>query len=379
MTLRTAYRTGTAALLLVLIEAVAWATGIALWWSLERFVPAFRFARPWVLWGLLAGAVLVLLYLLDLWRRNRALRRFSEPLLLTSTLGGLSTTRSLLRFLTLRHAFSFAVLALAGPQLGTRVEEVKAQGVDVIVALDVSNSMLAQDLPPSRMEMASRALAQLVDRMKGDRLGIVVFAGEAYTQLPLTADRSAARLFLSNLGPELVPTQGTAIGAAIDLAREGFPEEAGGSRAIIVITDGENHEDDALGAAERAREAGILVHTIGMGTPQGGPIPELQRGRVAGYKKDREGRTVVSRLNEAMLEDIAAAGGGAYVRATVQGTGIDALVAELRGMDQTETGTYRFAGHEDQFQSFLAIAILLIFAGLLLGEGSGTRKRTIAT
>lgn len=376
---RTTYRTGVATVIVGLAEVLAWGTGLALWWSLERFVPAFRFARPWVLWGLLAGAVVVLLYLLDLWRRNRALRRFSEPLLLGSTLEGLSTTRSLLRFLALRHAFTFALLALAGPQLGTRVEEVKARGVDVIVALDVSNSMLAQDLPPSRMEVARRALAQLVDRMKGDRLGIVVFAGEAYTQLPLTADRSAARLFLGSLGPDLVPTQGTAIGAAIDLAREGFPEEATGSRAIIVITDGENHEDDARGAAERAREAGILVHTIGMGTPQGGPIPEMQRGRAAGYKKDREGRTVVSRLNESMLEDIAAAGGGAYVRATVQGTGIDALVSELRGMDQTETGTYRFAGHEDQFQAFLAIAVLLIFAGLLLGEGSGPRQRTIAT
>ena len=210
-------------------------------------------------------------------------------------------------------------------------------------------------------------------RVRLSVLGIVVFAGEAYTQLPLTSDRSAAHLFLSSIGPSMVSTQGTAIGAAIKMAKDGFPEDGSTGKAIIVITDGENHEDDALGAAKEALEAGIVVHTVGMGTPQGAPIPVRKGNVVAGFKKDKNGQTVVSRLNEQMLSDIAGEGGGAYVRATAQGTGVDALVEDLRGMDQSEVGTYRFAGHEDRYGYFLAIACVMIFVGLLIGERAWER------
>lgn len=368
MSTRGTYRIGTLIAVVLLVEVLAWAFGLGLWLSAERYLPQFRLERRWVLWGLFAGPVLTLLYLIGLGLKNRALRRFSSTPLLPYMVPGVSSWRSGLKFLLLRHGFSFAVFALAGPQMGTRLEEVKAEGVDVVVALDVSNSMLAEDLKPDRMEVAKRALSQLIDRMKGDRLGIVVFAGEAFTQLPITADRSAAKLFLSSIGPDMVNAQGTAIGAAIDLAHQSFQPGGAKGRSIIVISDGESFEDDGEAAAKSAAGDGIVVNTIGLGSPEGSPIPERRGREVVGFKKDKEGQTVMTKLNEDMLRRIAAAGQGEYVRASAADTGIDALVAHLRNMDQTEIGSYTFAGHEDRYQYFLAIACALIFVGLLMGE-----------
>ncbi len=376
MSRRNTYRLAPMVYVLLLLEVLLWGIGIAAWWVLQRYVPNFRMERPWVLWGLLATSLLAPLVLWDLWRRNKALLRFSEEKLLGHIAPGISSLRTFLRFLLLRLGLGFALVALAGPQLGTRREEVKVKGVDVIVALDVSNSMLTQDLSPSRMEAARRALEQLIGRMKGDRLGIVVFAGQAYTQLPLTADRGAAKLFLNTIGPSMVPTQGTAIGAAIRTAMAGFSPDSPGGKAIVVITDGENHEDDANTAATEAHEAGIAVYTIGMGSPQGAPVPVVRNGRNQGFKKDSEGNVVVSRLNENMLRTIASNGGGAYIRATDQSNGITPLLQDLHGMDKAELGTYRFAGYEDRFQYFLALALVCILFGLLIGEHSPRHGKT---
>ena len=276
----------------------------------------------------------------------------------------MSNMRTAVRFLFLRFGFAWAAFALVGPQLGTRQEEVKSKGVDVIVALDVSNSMLAEDLKPNRMASATRALEQLTTKLHGDRLGIVVFAGQAFTQLPLTSDRSAARLFLSSIGPDMVPVQGTAIGAAIRQALDGFDPNGTAGRTIIVITDGENHEDDAVAAAREAAAAGISVNTIGMGDPRGALLPM----KGGGFRKDKDGTTVMSKLNEGMLKEIAAAGNGAYVRATAQQSGIQQLVDELRSMEQADLGTVRFTDHEDQYQWFLAIGCMLIFVALISAE-----------
>jgi len=369
------YPSGVIATAAVILELVAWAIWLTAFWLLTTQVPAFRLQRPWLLWGMLAGSVLLLLYLADLAWKNRALARFAQRDVLPRMLPGISGSRSLFRFLFLRHGLSFVIVALAGPQFGTRREEVKARGVDLVIALDVSNSMLAEDLKPSRMEVARRALSQLIDRLHGDRLGIVVFAGEAYTQLPITSDRSAAGLFLNSVGPGMVPTQGTAIGAAIELAQGSFRAEDATSKAIIVISDGESHEDDAEAAARKAAEAGIVISTIGMGTPEGAPIPQKQGGAITGFKKDKDGATVVSKLNEDMLRRVAAAGSGQYIRATQQDAGIDALVTDLRKLDQTETGTFRYAGHEDRFRIFLAIGCALIFASLSIGERRAPRPQ----
>ncbi len=365
---RTRYRSTTAALVVIGLELITWLLMALVWWLVLARVDAFRWDRPEMLRYLFIGPVLMLLFLADMAWRNRALRRFAEQGTVARMVPGISTTRPVLRFLFIRHAIGLSVIALAAPQFGAHPQEVKSKGIDLVLAVDVSNSMECEDLRPSRMEAARRALEQLIDRMRGDRLGIVVFAGEAFVQLPITADRSAARLFVRTIGTGSVGTQGTAIGSAIDMAARCFDPESAASKSIIVITDGENHEDDAVGAAQRAAEAGIVVHTVGMGTPQGGPLPIRRNGQLQGFRKDQDGATVVSRLDEAMLSRIASAGGGSFVRATSSSTGVQELVDELRKLDQTETGTIRYTAHDDQFQWPLGAALVLLLLYLLLGE-----------
>lgn len=362
------YHVGATVAIVLILEMVTAVLWVAAWWLLDQEVPAFRLERPQMLAGMFVGPLLALIFLIDLGWRNRALKRFASTPTLQRMVPGNSTLRVLGRFLLVRHALSFLVVALAGPQFGTKLEEVKSEGIDLVVAIDVSNSMECEDLRPSRMEVARRAMEQLIDRLRGDRLGIVVFAGEAFVQLPITADRSAAKLFLNTVNTNSVGTQGTAIGAAISLAKESFEAESPGSKAIIVITDGENHEDDAEGAAREAAAAGIVVHTIGMGTPEGGPLPIRRNGQVTGFRKDENGNTVVSKLNEPMLEHIAAEGGGVYVRASSGSSGMEQLVEDLRAMDTSEKGSYMFTAHEDQFQYPLGVGIIMLLLGLSLGE-----------
>jgi Ca-activated chloride channel family protein len=227
------YRNAPITSVVLAVEVLAWAIGIAFLLYAPSALPQFRFAKPSMLWASFAGLVLVLAYLIGLRLKNRAMKRFGEAGMLPGMVPGVSSWRTTTRFLLLRHGLGLAIIALAGPQMGTRVEEVKAKGVDVVVALDVSNSMMAEDLKPNRMEVAKRALAQLIDRMHGDRLGIVVFAGQAYTQLPITADRSAAKLFLGSLGPNMVQRQGTAIGTAIEQATRSFGADAARARPSL--------------------------------------------------------------------------------------------------------------------------------------------------
>ncbi len=375
------YRMGPLALVVLLLEVLVAVLFLGGWWLLTQEVPAFRLERPWAMWGLAGGPVLSLLFILDVAWRNRALARFAAAATLPRMVPGVSPLRTTARFLLLRHGLGFAVLAAAGPQFGTRMEEVKVEGIDVVVAMDVSNSMACMDLKPDRMEVARRAMARLIDRLQGDRLGIIVFAGEAYVQLPITSDRAAAKLFLNTIGTHSVGTQGTAIGSAIELAQESFDPESTGGRAIIVISDGENHEDDALGAARQAAEMGIVVHTVGMGTPQGGPIPIKRGKQVTGFRKDRNGTTVITRLDEEMLRSVAAAGGGGYVRASERSSGLEEIIEQLRNLEPgSNTGAgYRFAAHEDQFQYPLALAILLIALSFAFGERSTARPRWAGT
>lgn len=374
MSTRGTYHVGTVAGIVIAVELLAWAFGLTFILLADRYLPQFRMSHPQWLWAMFLGPVLTALFIIGLALKNRALKRFSGQALLPWMVPGVSSWRAALKFLFLRHGWTFAVFALCGPEMGTKLEEIKARGVDVVVAIDVSNSMLAEDLRPNRMEVARRALTQLIEKMQGDRLGIVVFAGTAYTQLPITADRSAAKLFLSNIGPGMVTTQGTAIGAAIEQARKSFQQDVPTSRAIIVISDGESFEDDGETAAKEAAAAGIIVNTIGLGSQQGAPIPERMGNQVIGFKKDKDGQTVMTKLNEDMLRRVARAGGGQYVLATNAGAGIEPMIQQLRGMDQTETGSYKFAGHEDRYQLFLAIGCVLIFAGLFMGERGSERS-----
>ena len=264
-------------------------------------------------------------------------------------------------------ALAFFIVGIARPQFGSKLKTEKREGVELMIALDVSNSMMAEDIQPNRLERAKRAISRLVDRLKDDKIGLIVFAGDAYTQLPITTDYNSAKLFLNSVNTQIVPKQGTAIGAAIDLARKSFTPNGEANKAIIIITDGENHEDDALASAKAALDEGAIVHTIGMGLPSGSPIPVLRNGQTD-YLKDRDGNVVVTKLNEQMLEQIAATGGGIYVRANNAQVGLNALFDEINKMEKQEMETRTFSEYDDQFQYFFAVGLFLLLLEFVILE-----------
>ena len=246
--------------------------------------------------------------------------------------------------------------------------EVKREGIDLIIAVDVSNSMQAEDIQPNRLERTKRGIEKLIDQLKGDRIGMVVFAGKAFVQLPLTTDYAAAKLFTSHLGTELINEQGTAIGAALELSMESFDSESETSKAIIVVTDGENHEDNAIEIAQEAVNQGIKIYTIGMGSAEGAPIPIYSSGRQIGYKKDRDGTTVVTRLNEKMLTELAEIGNGIFIRANSGNAGLKKILDSIEGMNKKEIESKIFSEYEDRYQYFISIALLLLIMEILLPE-----------
>lgn len=326
----------------------------------------FRFSHPELLYLLLLIPLLVLVFLIfsRMQRNNR--RKFGDIRLVSQLMPELSVGRPVLKFVILMHVLAFAVIGISGPQFGSKLEEVKREGVEIVIALDVSNSMLAEDIKPNRLERAKRAIAKLIDRLHNDKIGIIVFAGQAYSQLPITNDYAAAKMFLSAISTESVPIQGTAIGAAIELGMNSFSPENDKNRAIIVITDGENHEDDALQQAMEAEKKGVIVHTIGMGLPKGGPIPIQLKYGVRDYRKDKNGSVIITKLNEGMLQQVAGAGGGVYIRANNTSTGLNKLFDELNAMDREEYETMEYTDYDEYFMFFIFPAILFALAEILI-------------
>ncbi len=325
-----------------------------------------RFAHSEFFYALaLVFAFLLIFWLYNVWRR-KALKRLGDQGVVSGLMPRLSEGKPIVKFILIIIAYIFLVIGIVDPQVGSKLEKVKREGIDLMLVLDVSNSMLAEDIKPNRLERSKMAISNLIDQLQGDRIGIIIFAGNAYKQLPLTTDYSAARLFLSAVDTEIVPTQGTAIGEAIDLAVQSFDEKEH-NKAIIVITDGENHEDDAVGAATAAAETEIKVFTIGMGLPEGSPIPIYNDyGNRTGFKKDREGTTVITKLNEDMLRQIAAAGEGAYARANNASTGLRKIFGEISEIEKKEIETKQFTAYEDRFQIYLAAALLFMIIELMI-------------
>lgn len=320
----------------------------------------FRFEHTIYLWALLGVMVFLLIVFIVIQRwKSARLKQFAGRVVVKRLLPNVSFKLPIIKFVILFFAFVFLFLGLANLQYGTTMEEAKKEGVDLMIALDVSNSMLAEDLSPNRLERAKRAIYQLIEKLQNDRLGIIVFAGEAFVQLPITTDYSSAKLFLETIGTDIVPTQGTAIGSAIDLAMESFDFETTTSKAIIVITDGENHEDDAIKAAQIAVEMEVSVHTIGMGSEQGAPLPIYKAGKQIGFRTDNTGNTVVSKLDENMLKQIATAGNGTYVRATNANAGLGIIMNEINKMEKKEFDSKVFKNYESRFQLFLFVALAL--------------------
>lgn len=320
----------------------------------------FRFEHTVYLWALLALIPLMIIVFIFIQRwKSKRLKQFANKSVIKRLMPNVSFKLPIVKFILLSFAFVFLLLGLANLQYGTTMEEAKKEGVDLMIALDVSNSMLAEDLSPNRLERAKRAIYQLIEKLQNDRLGIIVFAGESFVQLPITTDYSSAKLFLETIGTDIIPTQGTAIGSAIDLAMESFDFETTTSKAIIVITDGENHEDDAVKAAQNAVEMDVSVHTIGMGSDQGAPLPIYKGGKQVGFRTDNSGNSVVSKLDENMLKQIATAGNGTYVRATNANAGLGIIMNEIGKMEKKEFDSKVFKNYESRFQIFLIIALVL--------------------
>ena len=325
----------------------------------------FRFAHIHYLYLLaLIPAFTAILVLYLLWRK-KALDRFGEFHLVRQLIPEFSTRRLIFKFILLMTGFAFLILALADPQTGSRMEKVQRKGIDVMIALDVSTSMLAQDIRPSRLERAKQAVSKLIDRLDGDRIGIVVFAGKAYYQLPITVDYGAAKLFLNAINTNIVPVQGTAIADAIKMAAGSFGQ-TNHSKAIIVISDGEDHQGDVLEQTEAAARNGIFFYAVGMGSPEGNPIPVYSGNVQTGFKKDREGTTVITRLDESLLQRIASIGKGIYVRANNSEEGWQKVFDDLNKIQKTELDSRQFSDYEDRFQYFVGFCLLFLIFELFV-------------
>lgn len=327
----------------------------------------FRFGNSELLYLLLLIPAMVILYIIYVQIQKRALNRFSDPDFFSNLMPLRSTARSHFKFIILILAVTSLIIAIARPQFGSRLEEVKREGIEMIIALDVSRSMLAEDIKPNRLVRAKQAITTLVNRMQSDKIGMIVFAGDAYTQLPITTDYISAKLFLENISPSIVSKQGTAIGSAIELGMKSFTQDVEADKVIVIISDGENHEGDAVKAAEQATEKGIRVYTIGMGSREGTPIPVIgPGGRRQGFLKDRSGQIVMSKMDPQMLNQIANAGNGEFYRATTSNVGLNKLYNQLDKLQKSEIETKTYSEYEDQFAYFVAFAFILLLIDILL-------------
>jgi Ca-activated chloride channel family protein len=332
-----------------------------------------RFENIEFLWGLAGIPVFVLLFFRITRWKKKAVAALGDKKVVMMMIPQVSFSRPWLKFILFIVAYAFLIVGIADPQIGSKMEDEKRKGADLMILLDVSNSMLSQDMAPNRLENAKRAIAQLIDNLHNDRIGIIVFAGEAYVQLPVTTDYSAAKLFLNTINTNMVPTQGTAIGSAIDMGMRSFDFKDGTGKAMIIITDAENHEDDAVAAAKNAAEKDVMVNVIGMGSAEGAPVPLYVDGKQVGFHTDSAGHTVISKLNEDMGKEIAAAGNGAYVRATNANSGLNIVMDQINKVQRKTYDSKTFKDFEDRFQFFLGCAFILLIVEFFISNRKSLR------
>ena len=327
------------------------------------------FAHPQYLWLLLLVPLFPVLYGVARYLRRIRVRRFGDEALVRELMPSWSRSKGWVRVVLFSLAFLSFVIALARPQIGAKLSERKMKGAEVMIALDVSNSMLAEDYSPNRLERAKLAVSRMTDKLQDDRIGLIVFAGTSFVQLPITTDFISAKMFLSSISTESVPIQGTALEDALRTAGKSFSAQSEKSRVIILISDGENHEGDPVGTAQMLSEQGIKVYTIGVGSAQGQPIP--LNGELL---KDKDGNIVVSRLDEKTLRDIAKAGGGAYIHAGNEEFGLNPIINDIRKMEDEEFSSTVFEEYDEQYMYFLGIALALFVVEMLIG-GRRSRRR----
>ena len=326
----------------------------------------FRFANPDFLYLFFLLPVLVGVYLYYNHRRRQNIRKYGDPALLKELMPTISKYRPDVKFWLTFSALALSIFMLARPQFGSKMETVKRSGVEAVIALDISNSMLAEDVTPSRLEKSKKLISRLVDTFNNDKVGMIVFAGEAFTQLPITSDYVSAKMFLESINPNLISTQGTDIGAAIRLAMKSFTPNEGVGRAIIVITDGENHEGGALEAAKEAAEKNMQVFILGIGSPDGSPIP-VEKGR-NDFRKDKDGNVIVTRLNEQMCQEIAKAGNGMYIRVDNSNSAEKILNEEIGKMAKKDVESQVFTDFDEQFQVLAWLVLILLVVEMLILE-----------
>jgi len=369
MSKRTTYRTGWISVLLIITEVLFWVLIVGAFFLAKRIAPNISVHHPNGVYLIPITALAIALFIGFLAWRNKMVQRFSDPSLLDSSIPNRSLSSTVLRFFLWRLAMACIIISFIDPKIGTKPEMVEAKGIDLMVAIDVSNSMMAEDLAPNRLELAKQSIQRMITSLDGDRIGIVVFAGDAFVQLPITTDIQSAKMFLNAVQTNSIAAQGTAIGTAIDLCVESFDPDSKAGKAILIFTDGENHEDDATSSAGKALEIGIKVFAVGMGSPEGAPIPEFNSsGRRTGFKTDNAGTTVVTALDESMLVDIVKAGDGVFVRSGKNFANLSPLFDEINKLDESESGQIEFSGYEHRFQIFAFIGFLLLVIELMLSE-----------
>jgi Ca-activated chloride channel family protein len=313
--------------------------------------------------------VLLIFFIWSFRRKRALLKKIGDEKLISQLVQTVSRRKQIWKVILLLFSYIVLVFALADPQIGTRLEEVKRSGVDIFVALDVSKSMLAEDVPPNRLDKAKHEISTFIDQLEGDRIGLICFSGIAFVQCPLTLDYSAARLFLNDIDTNIIPQPGTAISRAIDIARKSFVAKEFKHKVLIIITDGEDHEGDPLELAKEAHKDGIIIYTIGIGSPQGAPIPEYDSyGNRTGYKKDRDGQIITTKLDVMALEKIAFETGGKYYISSSGESELNKIYGEISGMEKKELSSRQFTQFEDRFQVFLIIAVIVLIFETLLGE-----------
>lgn len=325
----------------------------------------FRFANPDYLYFLILVPAVLALYFFSVYRSRKKIRQLGDPELIARLMPDYSRFRAASKHWLLFAAFCCAILMLARPQFGTQEETVKKKGVEIIIALDISNSMLAEDVSPNRLERSKMLLSKLVDRFENDKVGLIVFAGDAFTQLPITSDFVSAKMFLSTINPGMIDRQGTNLNAAINLAAHSFTPQQGIGKSIVLITDGEDHEEGALEAAREASKQGIVLNVLGVGSPEGAPIPDKRTGD---YRKDRAGNTVITRLNEEMCKELSAAGKGIYARIDNSNSAQNALFKEVDKLAKSETDSKVYKEYDEQFQGVAWIILLVLIAEVCILE-----------
>ncbi|WP_303316814.1 VWA domain-containing protein [Flavivirga abyssicola] len=319
-------------------------------------------------WVLGVIPVIILLFLVLQFWKYKAQSKFADKRLLKKLSPNTSLFKSILKLGVLSLAFACLAIALVNPKIGTKLETIKREGVDIVFAVDVSKSMLAEDIAPNRLEKSKQLVTQIINNLASDRVGIIAYAGKAFPQLPITTDYASAKMFLQSMNTDMLSSQGTAINEAIKLAKTYFDDEEQTNRVLVIISDGEDHSEEAAAIAEEANEEGIRIFTIGVGDIKGGPIPEKRNGIVLNYKKDNQGETVITRLNEETLMAIAEEANGAYINGKNTNDVVESIREILNSMDKTEFEAKQFADFKDQFQWFLGFGIFFLLLDVFLLE-----------